>query len=267
MNEPDSARGKGVTLIGHHETGGDIRNYEDQLPEAFEFYRRCGINRINTGYVTTDNNPVHTYGLTENGHVYHHGQFMVNHYQRVVELAARYQIMIDAHEPIKPTGISRTWPNFVAREGARGGEYNHFEGNPPAQACILPFTRMLGGPMDYTPGLFDCAYDGQKRFSTRAYQLALYVTIWSPMQMMADFYQAYEGEPATQFIRNVPVGKWDETRVPLAEIGDYVVVARRQGQNWFVGAITNEDERTLALPLNFLNNGVTYEAVWYADGE
>jgi hypothetical protein len=191
---------------------------------------------------------------------------MVNHYQRVVELAAKYQIMIDAHEPIKPTGISRTWPNFVAREGARGGEFNHFVGNPPAQACILPFTRLLGGPMDYTPGLFDCAYHRNKRFSTRAYQLALFVTLWSPLQMAADFYQAYESEPAMQFVRNVPVGKWDETQVPLAEIGDYVVTARRQGQNWFVGAITNEDARTLNLPLTFLNSENRYHAVVYADG-
>jgi alpha-glucosidase len=259
-------RAKGVTLIGHHETGGNIRNYEDQLPEAFEFYRRYGINRIKTGYVTGDK-PVYSYGLTVRGRQHHHGQFMVNHHQRVVELAAKYQIMIDAHEPIKATGISRTWPNFVAREGGRGGEFNHFIGNPPSQACILPFTRLLGGPMDYTPGLFDCAYDRDKRFSTRAFQLALFVILWSPLQMAADFYQAYEDEPAMQFIRNVPVGKWDETQVPLAEIGDYVVTARRQGQNWFVGAITNQDARTLNLPLTFLSDHTRYHAIVYADGD
>jgi hypothetical protein len=243
-----------------------VRNYEDQLPEAFAFYRQYGINRIKTGYVTEDR-PVYSYGLTEKGRQYHHGQFMVNHYQRVVELAAQYQIMIDAHEPIKPTGISRTWPNFVAREGARGGEFNHFIGNPPSQTCILPFTRLLGGPMDYTPGLFDCAYDRDKRFSTRAFQMALFVTHWSPLQMAADFYQAYEDEPAMQFIRNVPVGNWDETRVPLAEIGDYVVTARRRGQDWFVGAITNEDARTLDLPLTFLSDDTSYHAIVYSDGE
>ncbi len=261
----DYGRSKGVTLIGHHETGGNVRNYEDQLPEAFEFYGQNGVNRIKTGYVTEDK-PVYCYGLTTRGRQHHHGQFMVNHYQRVVELAAKYKILIDAHEPIKPTGISRTWPNFVAREGARGGEFNHFIGNPPSQACILPFTRLLGGPMDYTPGLFDCAYDREKRFSTRAYQLALFVTLYSPLQMAADFYQAYEGEPAMQFIRNVPVGKWDETRVLLAEIGDYVVTARRQQQNWFVGAITNEEARTLNLPLTFLKDDVQYHAIVYADG-
>jgi alpha-glucosidase len=266
----DHARAKGVTLIGHHETGGNITNYEQQWPAAFEFYQQFGINRIKTGYVTYDQ-PVFCEGMTTKGREHHHGQFMVNHYQRVVELAARYRIMIDAHEPIKPTGISRTWPNFVAREGARGGEWNHFAGNAPSQVCILPFTRLLGGPMDYTPGLFDCAYNGmhtqKTRFSTRAHQLALYVTLWSPLQMAADFYQAYEGEAATQFIRNVPVGKWDETIVPLAEIGDYLVTARRHGQNWFIGATTNEESRSLQLPLSFLNEGTTYHAVIYSDGE
>lgn len=259
-------RAKGVSLVGHHETGGDIPNYLKQLPEAFEYYRRHGIDRIKTGYVTGDKE-VYTEGLTKPGREHHHGQFMVRHYQAVVELAAKHRIMIDSHEPIKATGISRTWPNYVAREGARGGEFNHFIGNPPSQTCTLPFTRFLGGPMDYTPGLFDTGYQPDKPFGTRAQQLALYVVFWSPMQMAADLYQAYEGEPAMQFIRNVPVGKWDETIVPQAEIGDYVVTARRQGRNWFVGAITNERGRTLRLPLDFLEKNTRYEVVVYGDGE
>jgi alpha-glucosidase len=257
---------RGVSLVGHHETGGDIAHYESQLPKAFEYYKKWGINRIKTGYVTGDKE-VYTGQLTPHGREHHHGQFMVRHHQKIIEMAAKYHIMIDAHEPIKATGISRTWPNFVAREGARGGEFNHFIGNPPSQTCTLPFTRFLGGPMDYTPGLFDVGYQPGKPFGTRAQQLALYVVFWSPVQMVADLYQAYDGEPAMQFIRNVPVGKWDETVVPQAEIGKYIVTARRQGRRWYVGAITNEDARTLELPLDFLEKDTRYEVVIYADGE
>ncbi len=256
---------KGVSLVGHHETGGNIANYEKQLPEAFKYYQKYGIDRIKTGYVSGDI-PVYTEGLTDPGREHHHGQFMVNHHQRVIEMAAKYKIMIDAHEPIKATGISRTWPNFVAREGARGGEFNHFIGNPPSQTCILPFTRLLGGPMDYTPGIFDSAYTPDKRFGTRSQQLGLFVCFWSPLQMAADFYQAYDGEPATQFIRNVPVGQWDETIIPDARIGEYLVTARRQGEEWFIGGINNEEARELKLPLNFLESGKSYTAVIYQDG-
>jgi len=257
---------RGVSLVGHHESGGDIANYERQLPQAFEYYQKYGINRIKTGYVTGDKE-VYTGKLTPHGLEHHHGQFVVRHHQKVIEMAAKHKIMIDAHEPIKATGISRTWPNFVAREGARGGEFNHFIGNPPTQTCTLPFTRFLGGPMDYTPGLFDVGYQPNNPFGTRAQQLALYVVFWSPVQMVADLYQAYDDEPAMQFIRNVPVGKWDETLVPQAEIGQYIVTARRQGERWFVGAITNEESRTLKLPLDFLKEGTRYEVVIYADGD
>lgn len=255
---------KGVSLIGHHETGGDIANYERQIEAAFDYYEKLGVNRVKTGYVSGDI-PVYTEGLTSAGREHHDGQFMVRHYQRVAELAAKHRIMIDAHEPIKGTGIERTWPNFVAREGARGGEFNHFAGNPPRHCTILPFTWLLGGPMDYTPGLFDCAYRPDRRFSTRANQLALYVVIWSPLQMAADHYQAYEGEPAMQFIRNVPVGKWDETRVLDAAIGDYVVTARRSGKRWYLGAITNENARCLPLVLDFLDADTGYDVVVYGD--
>ncbi|MEP2776308.1 MAG: glycoside hydrolase family 97 catalytic domain-containing protein [Luteolibacter sp.] len=257
-------REKGVSLIGHHETGGDIPNYEKQMEDGFALYEKLGIDRVKTGYVTGDI-PVYTEGLTPDGREHHHGQFMVRHYQRVVEMAAKYHIMIDAHEPIKPTGLSRTWPNFVAREGARGGEFNHFVGNPPRHCTILPFTRLLGGPMDYTPGLFDCSADETKRFSTRANQLALYVVLWSPLQMAADNYQAYDGEPAAQFITNVPVGNWDETRVIDSSIGDYIVTARRKDSRWYLGAITNEEARQISIPLDFLEKGSTYDVVIYGD--
>ncbi len=258
-------RSKGVSLIGHHETGGNITNYENQLPAAFEYYNKLGINRIKTGYVTGDI-PLHTAGLTEPGREHHHGQFSVHHHQKVIEMAAAHHIMIDAHEPIKGSGLERTWPNFVAREGARGGEFNHFIGNPPSQTCILPFTRLLAGPMDYTPALFDCAYDPEKRFGTRCQQLSLMVTLFSPLVMAADFYQAYEHEPAAQFIRNVPVGKWDDTRVLGAEIGDYIVTARRQGENWFLGATNNEEARNLPVKLDFLTAERRYDIVLYTDG-
>ncbi|MEM9080076.1 MAG: glycoside hydrolase family 97 catalytic domain-containing protein [Verrucomicrobiota bacterium] len=261
----DYGKSKGVTLVGHHETGGNITNYENQLPEAFELYNRYGISRIKTGYVTGDI-PLYTEGLTEPGREHHHGQFAVRHHQKIIELAAKHKIMICAHEPIKATGLSRTWPNFVAREGARGGEFNHFIGNPPAQTGILPFTRLLGGPMDYTPALFDCAYTPDKRFGTRSQQLSLMVTIFSPLVMAADLYQSYHNEPAAQFIKNIPVGKWDETQVLAAEIGDYLVTTRRHDQNWFLGATNNEDARELTLPLDFLDPGTTYEVLLYQDG-
>ncbi|MBK1826708.1 glycoside hydrolase family 97 catalytic domain-containing protein [Haloferula rosea] len=256
-------RSKGVRLVGHHETGGDIPNYERQAEAAFNYYRKLGINTVKTGYVTGDK-PVYT--DTPPGNEHHHGQYMVRHYQRIIELAAKYQIMIDAHEPIKPTGLSRTWPNFVAREGARGGEFNSFVGNPPRHTTILPFTRILGGPMDYTPGLFDCAFQPDKPFSTRANQLALYVVLWSPLQMAADHYQCYQGEAAATFIRRVPVGDWDETRILDAGIGDYIVTARRKGKRWYVGAVNDENPRTLKVDLGgILDPGSNYEAILYAD--
>ena len=260
----DYGREKGVTLVGHHETGGNLANYEKQLPAAFEYYQKYGINRIKTGYVSGDI-PLYTPGLTEKGREHHHGQFSVRHHQKIIEMAAEHKIMISAHEPIKATGLSRTWPNFVAREGARGGEFNHFIGNPPSQTCILPFTRMLGGPMDYTPALFDGAYTPDKRFGTRAQQLGLMVVLHSPLVMAADFYQAYDTEPATQFIRNVPVGKWDETQVLDSEIGDYVVTARRQGAHWFLGGINNEEARTMTLPLDFLPKDQAFHLIVYQD--
>jgi alpha-glucosidase len=205
---------------------------------------------------------------------------MVRHYRKVIELAARYGIMVDAHEPMHDTGERRTWPNMMTREGSRGQEYNAWSGdggNPPEHETILFFTRLLAGPMDYTPGIFDILLEkgtGQPRRpedarvrTTVAKQLALYVTIYSPMQMAADLPEHYEGNPAFQFIKDVAVD-WDTTRVLDARIGDYVAVARRErgGKTWFVGAITDEEGRTLEVPLDFLTPGQQYVAEIYADG-
>ena len=264
------ARQKGVRLIVHNETSGGIQNYERQMDSAFALYKSLGLNAIKSGYVTD---------LTSEGHS-HYSQYMVQHYRRVIELAARYGIMLDAHEPMHDTGERRTWPNMMSREGARGQEYNAWSGdggNPPEHETILFFTRLLAGPMDFTPGVFDILIErgtGRPRRpdeprvrTTLAKQLALYVAIYSPLQMAADLPENYERQPAFQFIRDVAVD-WDTTRVIDGRIGDYVVVARRQrgGQTWFLGAITDEERRTLDVPLLFLPPGRRYIAEIYADG-
>jgi alpha-glucosidase len=264
------ARQKGVTLIGHNETAMGIANYERQLDSAFALYHRLGIRSIKTGYVTDK---------TAEGHS-HTGQFMVRHYRKVVETAAKYGIMVDVHEPIKDTGERRTWPNMMSREGARGQEYNAWGGeggNPPEHETILFFTRMLAGPMDFTPGIFDLLIerptgtprtpeDSRPR-TTLAKQLALYVVLYSPVQMAADLPENYAGQPAFQFIRDVAVD-WDTTRVLDGRIGDYVVVARKaKGRDeWFLGAITDEERRSFDVPLTFLTAGRKYVAEIYADG-
>ncbi len=264
------AREKGVRLIVHNETSGGIRNYERQLDSAFALYRSLGLDAIKSGYVTD---------LTSEGHS-HYSQYMVRHYRKVVETAARHGIMLDVHEPMHDTGERRTYPNMMTREGARGQEYNAWSGdggNPPEHETILFFTRLLAGPMDFTPGVFDLLIgrdsagprrpDQSRVRTTLAKQLALYVVLYSPMQMAADLPENYEGQPAFQFIRDVAVD-WDTTRVIDARIGDYVVVARRErgGQSWFVGAITDEDGRTFEVPLSFLTGGRRYVAEIYADG-
>lgn len=253
------AREKGVSIIGHNETGGDVTTYDRQVEFAFRLCRDVGIDAVKTGYA----------GKIFPRGQYHHGQWMVRHYRMVVEKAAQYGIMLDVHEPIKPTGISRTYPNMMTREGVRGTEYNAWsDGNPPEHVTILPFTRMLAGPLDYTPGIFDLTFDEYKPdnrvHSTLANQLALYVILYSPLQMAADLIENYEGHPAFEFIRRVPVD-WDETRVLDAEIGDYVVIARRQGRNWYVGCVTDENARSLEVPLWFLDAGTGYRATVYAD--
>jgi alpha-glucosidase len=253
-------RERGVAIIGHHETGGDVPMYERQLDAAFSLYERVGISAIKTGYAG---------GIFPRGQ-HHHGQWMVRHYRRVVEEAARRRIVLDVHEPIKPTGISRTYPNMMTREGVRGTEYNAWsEGNPPEHTTILPFTRMLAGPLDYTPGIFDITFDEYKPenrvHTTIAKQLALYVVLWSPLQMAADLPENYEGHPAFEFIERVPCD-WDETRVLDAAIGDYVVTARRGGREWYVGAVTDENARVLRVPLSFLDPSTVYVARFFADG-
>jgi len=264
------ARDHGVTLIGHNETSMGVENYERQMDNAFDLYQRLGIRAIKTGYVGDK---------TAEGHA-HHGQYMVRHYRRVIEGAAARHIMIDVHEPIKDTGERRTYPNMMTREGARGQEYNAWAGdggNPPEHETILFFTRLLAGPMDFTPGVFDIlirSANGIPRTpeeprvrTTLAKQLALFVVLYSPLQMASDLPENYEGQPAFQFIRDVAVD-WEQTRVLEGRIGDYVVVARQErgGPDWFIGAITDEEARTFEVPLTFLDAGREYIAEIYADG-
>jgi alpha-glucosidase len=262
---------RGVSLIGHNETSMGVANYERQLDDAFALYERLGILAIKTGYVGDK---------TAEGHA-HHGQYMVRHWRRVVEAAARHGIMLNVHEPIKDTGERRTYPNMMTREGARGMEYNAWGregGNPPEHHTILYFTRMLGGPMDYTPGVFDIlisSTDGSPREpeesrlrTTLAKQLALYVVLYSPLQMAADLPENYEGQPAFQFIRDVPVD-WEFSATLGGEIGDFVVVLRkdRDSPDWYLAAITDEEARSFDITLSFLPEGENFVAEIYADGE
>ncbi len=264
------ARRKGVELIAHNETSGGLENYERQLEDAYRLYQSLGINAIKSGYVTD---------TLKGGHS-HFGQLAVRHHRKVIETAAKYHIMLDVHEPIHDTGERRTFPNMMTREGSRGMEYNAWGGeggNPPEHETILFFTRMLAGPMDYTPGIFDIfvrSANGTPRAphearvrTTLAKQLALYVVLYSPMQMAADLIENYANQPAFKFIRDVAVD-WEQTRVLDARIGDYVVVARQQRgtEQWFLGAITDEAPRNLELDLSFLPAGKSYVAEIYADG-
>jgi alpha-glucosidase len=263
------AKSKGVGLIVHNETSGGIANYERQMDDAFRLYSSLGITSIKTGYVAD----------TVGGGQSHYGQFAVRHHRKVIETAAKYHIMVDAHEPIHDTGERRTWPNMMSREGARGQEYNAWGaegGNPPEHESILFFTRMMSGPMDFTPGIFDIletktgaphTNEEARVRTTLAKQLALYVVLYSPVQMAADLPENYVGKPAFQFIRDVAVD-WDTTRVLAGQIGDYVAVARktRGKDEWFVGAITDESARTLDVNLDFLPRGRSYVAEVYADG-
>ncbi|MEL7834967.1 glycoside hydrolase family 97 protein [Fodinibius sp. Rm-B-1B1-1] len=264
----DYAQENNVALVGHHETSGQAAHYETRLDTAFQLYQDLGIHHVKTGYAG---------GVIPKGE-YHHGQWMVRHYRNVVEKAAKYQIGVNAHEPIKATGLRRTYPNMMTREGVRGMEYNAWsEGMPPGHTTILPFTRVLGGPIDYTPGIFDITFDeysdDEQVKSTLANQLALYVVLYSPMQMAADLPENYltdDGEfhPMFQFIHEVPVD-WDTSHILDAQIGDYVVTTRKEKRtdNWFLGAITDEEERTKKVSLDFLDDGKTYEAIIYHDGE
>lgn len=253
------AKSKNVELIGHHETGGQAANYEKHLENAFKFYNQLGIKAVKTGYAGT---------IIPKGER-HHGQYMVRHYRKVLETAAKYNIMVNAHEPIEDTGERRTFPNMMSREGVRGMEWNAWsDGNPPEHVTIIPFTRGLGGPIDYTPGIFDLTFDKYKDKervqSTIANQLALYVVLYSPLQMAADLIENYENNPAFEFIEKVPVD-WDESKILQAEIGDYVITARKKGNSWFVGGITDENKRRLSVDFSFLDKNKNYIAKIFSD--
>lgn len=265
------ARERGVELIGHHETGGNVPNYERQLDAAYKWYADLGVHCVKTGYA----------GAYPDAYL-HHSQYGVRHYRRVVETAARYRTTLNVHEPVKATGIRRTWPNMMTREGARGMEWNAWSsGNPPEHYELLPFTRLLGGPMDYTPGTFDILFErtrnlpqrrkwndqdrGDSRVNTTlAKQLANWVVLYSPLQMASDMIEHYEGHPAFQFFRDFdPDCDWSQALD--GRIGEYVAVVRRAGERYFLGATTNHEARTLRLPLDFLKPGVVYAATIYAD--
>ncbi|MBW6534976.1 MAG: glycoside hydrolase family 97 protein [Mariniphaga sp.] len=255
------ADSKGVKIIGYHETGSNLINYLEQIDDGFTLYREMGINDIKIGQV----------GSKLNMKEWHHGQFGVNYYRFVVEKAAEYNLAINFHEPIKDTGERRTYPHMLSREGARGMEYDAWsEGNPPEHGVILPFTRMLSGPFDFTPGIFDVqvtqGYEGRRTHTTLAKQLAYYVTIYSPIQMLADLPEYYVGNPAFQFLQDVPVD-WEDTQVLNGEIGEYITTARkdRHSDDWYLGSTTNEKAREFELELDFLEEGATYEAQIYAD--
>jgi hypothetical protein len=256
------ARSKGVKLIMHHETSASTRNYERHLDSAFKLMKQYGYDAVKTGYVGN------ILPLGE----YHYSQWINNHYQYVVEKAADYRIMVNAHEAVRPTGICRTYPNLIGNESARGTEYQAFGGdrNNPNHVTILPFTRLVGGPMDYTPGIFemDC-YNGSQVNATIANQLALYVTMYGPLQMAADFPENYDRFPdAFQFIKDVAMD-WDESRYLEAEPGEYLTIARKAkgGDNWFVGNVCGEKGFMSNISLGFLDAGKKYIATLYTDAK
>lgn len=259
----DYAAGRGVKLIMHHETAANAADYELQLDRAFRFMKDNGYDAVKTGYV----------GAIIPRSEHHTSQWMVDHVRHVIERAADYQIMVDSHEAPRPTGLCRTYPNWLAQESARGGEFESMGGNPPSHTCILPFTRLKGGPMDYTPGLFETrlSYYGEGKTSqagtTLARQLALYLTMPSPMQMACDLPENYERfADAFQFIKDVPVD-WSDSRYLEAEPNRYITVARRDknSDDWYVGAITDERPREAVIDLSFLPEGAKYTATIYED--
>jgi len=260
----DYAKSKGVKIIMHHETSGSTRNYERHLDAAFKVMKENNYDAVKTGYV----GPILPKGF------YHYDQWTVNHYQYVLEKAAQYKIMINAHEAVRPTGIARTYPNLIGNESARGTEFQAFGGSKPNHVTILPFTRLIGGPMDYTPGIFEMDIsklnpnNNSHCNSTLANQLALYVTMYSPLQMAADIPEHYNRFPdAFQFIKDVAVD-WDNSKYLEAEPGQYITVARKaKGKSsWFVGNVNGETPRTSNIAFNFLDAGKTYIATIYADG-
>ena len=260
----DYAHSKGVKLLMHHETSASARNYERHMEQAYQLMNRYGYDAVKSGYVG-DILPLGEH---------HYSQWLINHYHYAVTEAARHHIMVNAHEAVRPTGLCRTYPNLVGNESARGTEYQAFGGTPPSHVTVLPFTRLNGGPMDFTPGIFvmDLASaTGGRNTSwvnaTIANQLGLYVTMYSPLQMAADYPEHYEQfMDAFQFIKDVEVD-WRRSEYLLAEPGDYIVTARqgKKSGKWFMGGVNDENARTLSVPLSFLENGKTYEATIYAD--
>ena len=259
------AKSKDVEMIMHHETSASVRNYERHLDTAYQFMKANNYNAVKTGYVGD---------ILPRGEN-HYSQWIVNHYQYALEKAAEYEIMINAHEAVRPTGIARTWPNLIANESARGTEYQAFGGNKPNHVTVLPFTRLIGGPMDYTPGIFEMDIsklnpDNNSHVnSTLANQLALYVTMYSPLQMAADLPKHYEQfMDAFQFIKDVAID-WEKSVYLEAEPGDYITIARKakDGNNWFVGNVNGLTPRTSEIEFDFLEKGKTYIATVYADAE
>ena len=259
------AKSKGVKLMMHHETSASVRNYERHLDKAYQFMMDNGYNAVKSGYVGD---------IIPRGE-YHYGQWMNNHYLYAVTKAAEYKIMVNGHEAVRPTGLCRTYPNLIGNESARGTEYEAFGGSKPFHTTLLPFNRLIGGPMDYTPGIFDIKLDfmgdlphGQVQ-TTLCKQMALYVTLYSPLQMAADLVDNYEMHmDAFQFIKDVAVD-WDESKYIEAEPGDYITIARKAkgSNNWFVGGITDENARTAEFKLDFLDADKKYVATLYADGK
>ncbi len=259
------AKSKGVKIMMHHETSGSIRNYERHLDKAYKFMNDNGYTSVKSGYVGD---------IVPRGD-YHYSQNTINHYQYAIEKAADYKIMVNAHEAVRPTGVARTWPNLIGNESARGTEYQAFGGSKPNHVTVLPFTRLLGGPMDYTPGIFEM--DVKKLNpnnhshvnSTIANQLALYVTMYSPLQMAADIIEHYKQfSDAFQFIKDVPVD-WQDSNYLEAEPGRYLTIARKDknSNNWFVGNVNGETPRSTKIKLDFLDKGKKYEAKIYADAK
>jgi hypothetical protein len=260
----DYAASKGVKMIMHNETSGSATNYERQMDTAFRYMKKYGYVSVKTGYVGR---------IIPRGE-HHDDQWMIDHYVRVAQKAAQYQVMLDSHEPVRPTGLQRTYPNWMACEAGRGNEYNAFShGNNPNHETIMPFTRLMGGPMDYTPGIFKIkgysSVPGRQVHTTLTKQLALYVTMYSPLQMVADIPDNYAPYmDAFQFIRDVGVD-WDDTQIIEAEPGEYITTARKEKgtDKWFIGAITNENGRHAVIPMDFLDQGKVYVATLYADAD
>jgi len=259
------AASKNIKIIMHHETSGSVRNYERHLDTAYKFMVDNGYNSVKSGYVGN---------IIPRGE-HHYGQWLVNHYLYAITKAADYKIMVNAHEAVRPTGLNRTYPNLLANEAARGTEYESFGGNNADHTTILPFTRLMGGPMDYTPGIFETrvsAYNPENTsfvHSTLTHQLALYVTMYSPLQMAADLPETYNKfMDAFQFIKDV-AADWDETDILEAEPGDYITIARKakNKNEWYVGGITDENPRVAHISFSYLPKGKTFTATVYADGK